>query len=74
MLKRDIIKTVLDHKKPPYVPWSLRFTYEAKEKLKEHFGDNLEAQLDDHFLELGSDIGFFEELAHNRFKDVFGVV
>jgi uroporphyrinogen decarboxylase len=74
MTKREVVKTVLDGKKPPYVPWSLRFTYEAKEKLKEHFGDSLEAELDDHFLELGSDIGFFEELSGCRFKDVFGVV
>jgi uroporphyrinogen decarboxylase len=73
MTKRDIIKTVLDHGRPPYVPWSLRFTFEAKERLKEHFGPALETELDDHFLELGSDIGFFEELPDNRFRDVFGV-
>ncbi|MDC7244820.1 MAG: uroporphyrinogen decarboxylase family protein [Sphaerochaetaceae bacterium] len=72
--KRDIVKMVLDGKKPPYVPWSFRFTYEAIEKLRDHFGPDWEKSLDNHFIELGSDIGFFDELEGNRFKDLFGVV
>ena len=31
MTKREIIKSVLDGKKPPYVPWSFKFTEEQTE-------------------------------------------
>lgn len=72
--KREIVKMVLDGQKPPYVPWSFKFTYEAIEKLEQHFGPEWEVELDNHIVELGSDIGFFDELEDNRFKDLFGVV
>jgi len=66
---------VLDHQQPPYVPWSLGFTKEAKEKLQTHYGQqNLEPFLQNHLLKLGSDIGFFTELANDHVQDVFGVV
>ena len=35
MNKREVVKMVLDGKKPPYVPWSFGFTLEAYEKLQE---------------------------------------
>jgi uroporphyrinogen decarboxylase len=72
--KRNVVKTVLDGKKPPYVPWSFRFTHEAIEKLKGHWGEDWEKNLNNHFMELGSDIGFFDDLGNNRFRDVFNVV
>lgn len=72
--KREVVKLVLDGEKPPYVPWSFRFTHEAIAKLETHFGSNWEVLLDNHFTELGSDIGFFDDLGDNRFKDLFGVV
>ena len=28
MNKRDVVKMVLEHKKPPYVPWHFGFTVE----------------------------------------------
>jgi len=75
MNKRQVIQTVLQVKKPPYIPWSLGFTYEAYEKLKEHFGSpNLEPFMDNHLLDLGNGIGFFTDLGNNRVRDVFGVV
>jgi len=75
MTKREVIRTVLDGKRPPYVPWSFGFTLEAREKLVEHFGaDDLEPILQNHLLGLGSAIGFFEDLGNDRFRDVFGVV
>ncbi len=75
MTKRDIIKLVLDGKRPPYVPWSFGFTKEAKSKLQEHFGAvDLEDVLQNHLVKLGSDIGFFQDLGDDRFRDVFGVV
>ncbi len=75
MTKRDVIKQVLAGAVPPYVPWSFRFTKEAKEKLIAHYGkSDLPGLLGDHILELGSDIGFFEDLGNERVRDVFGVV
>ncbi len=75
MLKRDVIHLILDGKRPPYVPWSMGFTIEAREKLQAHFGcDDVEVPLHNHLLKLGSDIGFFDRLEDNYVRDVFGVV
>jgi uroporphyrinogen decarboxylase len=75
MTKRDVVRLVLSGRKPPYVPWSMGFTKEAKEKLCAHYGcDDLEIPLENHFLKFGSDIGFFTDLGDNRVRDVFGVV
>lgn len=66
---------VLDHKRPPYVPWSFKFTMEPKEELEKHFKtDDLDIALGNHLLNLGSDIGFFEEVEPDMFQDVFRVV
>lgn len=75
MTRRDVIRTVLEGKAPPYVPWHFSFTVEAKEKLVQHFGsEDLEPHLQNHFLGLGSAIGFFKDLGNDRFQDVFGVI
>jgi len=75
MQKRDVIRLVLEGKRPPYVPWSMGFTKEAKEKLQRHYGcDDVEGPLQNHLLKLGSDIGFFSDLGNNRVQDVFGEV
>lgn len=75
MTKREIIKMVLDGKKPPYVPWSFKFTEEPKKVLQDYYNEeDLDLPLGNHILNLGSDIGFFEEIAPNMFQDVFGVV
>ena len=34
MTKREVIKLVLDGKKPHYVPWSYKFTLEAEDLLE----------------------------------------
>ncbi len=75
MTKREVVRRVLEGREPPYVPWSFAFTKEAREKLDRHFaGRDLEEVLQNHFVLLGSDIGFFEELGNDRYRDVFGVV
>ncbi len=74
MNKREIVKTVLSGQPAPYVPWSLAFTYEARQKLIGHFGENLEAELDNHLLGLGSPVDFFEHIGNERYRDYFGVV
>lgn len=74
MTKREVIHTVLRHERPPYVPWSFRFTKEAKEKLMLLYGTTeLDSAVQNHFLELGSDIGFFTDLGYGMVQDVFGV-
>ena len=67
MNKREVIKMVLEGKKPPYVPWSFKFTEEPLKMLQEHYGEeDLDLPLDNHILNLGSDIGFFKEIQKNR--------
>jgi len=78
MNKREVIRAVLEHRQPPYVPWSFGFTKEAKEKLAAHLfqtkGEDLDEAVGNHLLKLGSDIGFFEEAGADKVRDVFGVV
>jgi uroporphyrinogen decarboxylase len=65
----------LEGEAPPYTPWSFGFTFEAQEKLTRHFGTNdLTDCVGNHIVRLGNDIGFFEDIGNDRFKDVFGVV
>ena len=75
MNKCQVVKLVVEGRAVPYVPWHCGFTVEAAAKLREHYGqDDLDLVLDNHFLKLGSDIGFFTDLGNDRFRDVFGVV
>jgi uroporphyrinogen decarboxylase len=75
MNKRQVVRLAIEGHKVPYVPWHCNFTIEAAEKLRKHFGrDDLEQVLDNHFVKLGHDTGFFVDLGNNRFRDVFGVV
>ncbi len=75
MNKRDVVKLALDGRRPPYVPWSCGFTEEARAKLQAHYGPgDLEDALQNHILDLGNGIGFFDPLDHDRVQDVFGVV
>ncbi|HXK60577.1 MAG TPA: uroporphyrinogen decarboxylase family protein [Acidobacteriota bacterium] len=75
MIKREVVRLVLEGHVPPYVPWSFGFTKEAREKLQRHHptGD-LELWLQNHLLKLGNDIGFFDPVDEHRVRDVFGVV
>ena len=75
MTKREVVRNVLEHKKPPYVPWHFGFTVEAKQNLMEHYrSDDIMEITDSHILFLGDDIGYFEDIGNNRFRDVFDVV
>ena len=75
MEKREIVKRALTFKELPYVPWHFKFTMEAKDKLVDYLGEqDLENYLQNHFIEMGNDIGFFEYLGENLYEDVFGVV
>jgi len=74
MTPREIVREAIAFRRPPYVPWSIRFTQEAREKLEHHFGTtDLDPFVQNHLLELGSDIGFFSDKGNNRYRDIFGV-
>jgi uroporphyrinogen decarboxylase len=74
MTKREIIRLTLNGGIPPYVPWSFKFTLEPASLLRDHFRTNdIDLPLGNHILNLGSDVGFFEELPQSKYKDVFGV-
>jgi len=73
MARREVIKTVLDGNIPPYTPWSFKYTVEARKMLVNHYGtEDLDEALYNHILMLGSDIGFFEKVGDNIYRDVFG--
>ncbi|NQU41645.1 uroporphyrinogen-III decarboxylase-like protein [bacterium] len=75
LTKREVVDLALRAQKPPYVPWNLGFTHEAREKLVQFYGTTaLEDVLGNHILGLGNGIGFFTELGRDRFRDYFGVV
>ena len=75
MTKREVVKFVLEGKKPPYVPWSFKFTQEPKELLQQYYGmEDLDIPLGNHILNLGNDYGFFDYLGNNLYRDVFQVV
>jgi uroporphyrinogen decarboxylase len=73
--KREVVRMILDGHQAPWVPWSLGFTLEAREKLQAHLGHaDLMTALDNHLLDLGNPIGFFTDLGDDLVQDVFGVV
>lgn len=75
MTKREVIKQVLDGGKPPYVPWSFKFTKEPMEQLQQYYGvKDLDTVLGNHILNLGNDYGFFDDLGNDLYRDVFKVV
>jgi uroporphyrinogen decarboxylase len=73
--KREVVRSALQGNRPPYVPWSFKFTVEAVDKLREHYGtDDVDEAVGNHLLGLGNDYGFFEDIGDGCFRDVFGVV
>jgi len=73
--RREVVRSVLEWRKPPYVPWSYGFTEGAYAKLAAHYGTgDLDGKFGNHILGLGNGIGFFTDVGAARVKDVFGVV
>lgn len=73
--RREVIKSVLEGEKPPYTPWSFKFTHEATVMIRDHFKtDDLDNLLYNHILLLGNDYGFFDQVGENLYRDVFGAV
>jgi len=75
MQKRDVIKMALRGQCPPYVPWNITFTQEAKEKLAKHYqSSDIESTIENHIVLLGNPVGFFDNLGDGIFRDIFGVL
>jgi len=75
MTKREVVRLVLEGQRPPYVPWHVGLTLEAREKLQRYSGQSdMEDVLQNHLLGLGNAIGFFTDLGQSRVQDVFGVI
>ena len=70
MDKREVVRTALEFRRPPYVPWSFGFTVEAWAKLAERFGaDRVEDRLDDHLVTVDADGSIWEALPNDRYRD-----
>ena len=75
MNQREVVKLVLDGKRPPYVPWHCGFTLQPRSRLAAHLGTaDLDAALGNHFVKLGHSTGFVTPLGDDRFLDPFGVI
>lgn len=48
--KREVIKMILDGRKPLYVSWSFKFTQEPKEELQRYYGtEDLDVVYNQHY-------------------------
>lgn len=71
--RRDAVIDALAHRPPRWVPWSMWFTSEARERLEGHFGPRTEEVLDPHVAWVGS-ADLAEPLPGSRVRDRWGVV
>ncbi len=75
MTKREVVRAVFEGRRPPYVPWQMGFTAPAQAKLEAHYGkESLERVLGNHYLGLGTGVGYMEDIGGDRVRDIFGVV
>jgi uroporphyrinogen decarboxylase len=75
MDRRDVVRTVFEGGRPPYVPWQFAFTAGAREKLVACVGsDDLEAAVGNHMLMLKRSTGMFTDVGGGCVRDAFGVV
>jgi uroporphyrinogen decarboxylase len=69
------MKLALEWENPPYVPWNINFTIPAREKLQAYYpGRDLEDVVQNHMVNVGYDIYFYEDIGNDCVRDNFGVV
>lgn len=74
MNKRDVIRTVLTHGRPEYVPWDLALSPSAMASLAERLGvRDAEELVGNHFVYLGSKLTQLTADSQGTLKDRFGV-
>ncbi len=70
----DVIRTVLERKQPPYVPWDIAFSPSAAAALARHLNtDDLDTCVGNHFLYLAGRMTDLAAGPDGTFKDRFGV-
>jgi uroporphyrinogen decarboxylase len=76
MTDREAVRAALEHRRPEHVPWDMGFTFEAAEKLREHYGrQDLDGVLGNHVLTIGAGGGGKSaDLGDGRLRDAFGVI
>ncbi len=75
MTRREVVRNVLEGKKPPYVPWHITLTWEAQEKMRQYYRtDALDDAMENHFILYGDSIGYMIPLEDERCQDHFGVI
>jgi len=75
MTKLDVVKTVLDGGKLPYVPWHIILSKKALERYTIHYKINdIENHSGNHLIRTGSTLGFFTDMDHDCKMNDFGVV
>ncbi len=75
MDKRTVMKMALEWETPPYVPWNINFTIPAKEKLQSCYpGQDLEEVVQNHIVNIGYDIYFYNDIGNDCVQDCFGVI
>ena len=74
MNRRDVVRTVFEGGRPPYVPWQFAFTAGARAKLQGHYGPgDLEIAVGNHMVMLRRSTGSFADLGGGMVRDIFGV-
>ncbi len=75
MTEREVVRAALEHRRPAHVPWNMGFTFEAAQKLREHYGrDDLDAVLGNHIVTIGGGGEGSTDIGNGRMRDAFGVV
>ena len=72
--RREVMRMVLEGRRPPYVPWSFGFTREAWEKLVAYGMDRLASAIAGDMFCVGDPCGLFTDIGAGRVRDLFGVV
>lgn len=76
MNKRDVVKTALEGREPPYVPWNYYYTVNAQGPLVEHFGsaEAMDRVMQNHFVEVRNRFGPHETDTPGFFLDAWGAL
>ncbi len=75
MLKRDVVRLAVEHKRPPYVPWEISLTHEAAQKVKAYYGkEDIAPLLEHHLGWIAIPCAQWKKLPNGRAMDDFGVI
>ena len=72
---RDCVRLALDHRTPPWVPWSISLTHQARVRLQQHVGTgvDLDRMIGNHIRSVGR-AESFADVGGKRVRDRWNVV